>query len=69
MRTIIAKQDAQGRLRWFCENCGVQVQGAGVTSTGVFYGPCLCAGWTNSDNPTLAKAVADLMFEGLAVNP
>jgi hypothetical protein len=69
MRTIIEKQDALGRLRWFCHTCGAQVQGAGVTSTNVIYGPCSCAGWTHSDNPVLAKAVADLMFEGLGMNP
>lgn len=40
-----------------------------MTSMNVLFGPCSCAGWTNEDNPTLAKAVANLMQEGLEVNP
>lgn len=65
LRTIKARRTAPFTKRWFCEDCGAQVQGIILGSLEVF-GTCLCAGWTSHDNPALAETVAQLLTDGAA---
>ncbi len=63
MRTIVAKYFAPFTKRWVCEDCKAQVKGVTLGTLEVF-GPCLCDGWSDKDNPYLAQEVARLVADG-----
>jgi hypothetical protein len=69
LRTIVTRRTrAPFTKRWFCEDCGAQVQGVAAGKLEL-WGPCLCEGWTATDNPTLAVQVSILMTEGKEMLP